>query len=113
MGRAICSGSGLDASARAAIRGGMHDYLTVPFQGAGRGANGAGTETAAQLRSLILRAQGDGWEFLHVAHTTHYEKPGCLAALFGASAVLRQIDIVVFRRPLAPGQQPQATPGPR
>lgn len=77
-----------------------YDYRMIPFQGAGSGKSNAWQEAADQLRNLVLQAQSQGWEFLSVQHTTHYERPGCFAALFGAGPILRQVDIVVFRRPM-------------
>lgn len=78
----------------------MYDYRMVPFQGAGKGTTNAWQDTADQLRAVVLQAQEQGWEFLRLEHATHYERPGCMAGLFGAGPVLRQIDIMVFRRPV-------------
>ncbi len=78
----------------------QYDYRMFPFQGAGTGSANAWQETADQLRSVVLTAQATGWEFVGIEHSSHYERPGCLAGIFGAGPVLRQIDICVFRKPL-------------
>lgn len=55
-------------------------------------------QVAAKLHSLIQAQQAEGFEYLRMDHVSHYEAPGCLAALFGAGGTWRQIDLAVFRR---------------
>jgi hypothetical protein len=80
----------------------MYDYRTVPFMATNRpGTKQAWQETADQLRQLILNAQREGWEFVSIEHVSSYEPPGCIAGLFGAGPIFRQVDLVLFRRPWA------------
>jgi hypothetical protein len=80
-----------------------HEYFVAPFVGKIKSGlfSHDGPETASkQLSSFIEHYQNQGWEFDRLGSIHILVQPGCLAALFGATASMVVFDQVIFRRPL-------------
>ena len=51
-----------------------------------------------QYSDLINQHCGDGWDFFSLEEITVSNKPGCLAALFGAKDETRHYNMLVFKK---------------
>ena len=76
------------------------EYLVVPFVGqlkSGVFSVENAQNVTAQLQSVINQYGQQGWEFYRIDKVNVQIKPGCLAALFGASASYITFDQIIFR----------------
>ena len=77
------------------------EYLVVPFVGqlkSGVFSVENAQNVTAQLQSVINQYGQQGWEFYRIDKVNVQIKPGCLAALFGASASYITFDQIIFRQ---------------
>jgi hypothetical protein len=58
-----------------------------------------GQKAAVYLENSVNKQASDGWEFYRVDTIGVQITPGCLSALFGATAQTIQFNVVTFRRP--------------
>ena len=75
----------------------QYEYKAVPFIGSIKKGQGADA-VAVQLSSAINSYASAGWEFSQLGDVNIEVKPGCLAALFGASVSYIRFDQLIFRR---------------
>lgn len=76
------------------------EYLVVPFVGqlkSGVFSVENAQNVTAQLQAVINQYGQQGWEFYRIDKVDVQIKPGCLAALFGASAAVITFDQIIFR----------------
>lgn len=74
-----------------------YEYKIVPFLGQSKGGFSA-NEVARQLESVIAQHAEVGWEFCQLSDVNIEVAPGCLAALFGASAHYIRFDQLIFTK---------------
>lgn len=77
-----------------------YEYLVVPFVGqlkSGVFSVENAQTVSSQLQALIAHYVQQGWEFYRIDKVNIQIKPGCLAALFGASASFITFDQLIFR----------------